>query len=87
MIDAFFFAVSGSTESGLNTIDVKDLKLAQQLAIYFFPILTNFATVNILVVIARIWYFERRFRELSASRTTPNDLISVVLTFDQAQAY
>lgn len=66
-IDAFFFAVSGSTESGLNTVDVKDLKLAQQLVIYFFPILTNLATVNILVVVIRIWYFEKRFREISGS--------------------
>ena len=36
-IDAFFFAVSSCTESGLNTIDVKDLKLGQQLVIYIFP--------------------------------------------------
>ncbi|CAI0645141.1 unnamed protein product [Colletotrichum noveboracense] len=28
-IDAFFFGASGSTESGLNTIDVKDLKTYQ----------------------------------------------------------
>lgn len=63
-IDAFFFAVSSSTESGLNTVDVKDLKLAQQLVIYFFPIITNLATVNIITVVIRIWYFEKRFREI-----------------------
>jgi hypothetical protein len=63
-IDSFFFAVSSCTESGLNTVDVKDLYLAQQIVIYFFPIITNLATINILVVGTRIWYFEKRFRDL-----------------------
>jgi hypothetical protein len=63
-IDAFFFAVSSCTESGLNTIDVKDLKLGQQLVIYIFPIITNLAFVNIGVVIVRLRYFEKRLRKI-----------------------
>lgn len=45
-------------------MDVKDLYLAQQIVVFFFPIITNLATVNILVVGIRIWYFEKRFRDL-----------------------
>ena len=63
-IDAFFFAVSSCTESGLNTIDVKDLKLGQQLVIYIFPIITNLAFVNIGVVLVRLRYFKKRLREI-----------------------
>ena len=64
VIDAFFFAVSSCTESGLNTIDVKDLKLGQQLVIYVFPITTNFAFVNIGVVLVRLRYFEKHLRKI-----------------------
>jgi hypothetical protein len=64
VIDAFFFAVSGNTESGLNTIDVKELKLGQQLVIYIFPIITNLAVVNIGVVVVRLRYFDERLRKI-----------------------
>jgi hypothetical protein len=63
-IDAFFFAVSSCTESGLNPIDVKELKLGQQLVIYIFPIITNLAFVNIGVVLVRLRYFEKRLRKI-----------------------
>jgi len=63
-IDAFFFAVSSCTESGLNPIDVKELKLGQQLVIYVFPIITNLAFVNIGVVLVRLRYFEKRLRKI-----------------------
>jgi hypothetical protein len=57
--------VSSCTESGLNTIDVKDLKLGQQLVIYIFPIITNLAFVNIGVVLVRLRYFEKRLRKIN----------------------
>lgn len=63
-VDAFFFAASGCTESGLNTINVKDLKFGQQLIIYVFPIITNLAFVNIGVVIVRLRAFERRLKKI-----------------------
>lgn len=63
-VDAYFFGASGSTESGLNTVDVKALKTYQQLVIYFIPIITNLGFVNILVVIVRLHWFEKRFRNL-----------------------
>jgi hypothetical protein len=77
-IDAFFFAVSSCTESGLNTIDLKDLKLGQQLVIYIFPIITNLAFVNIGVVLVRLRCFEQRLRKIDPRLLTkrrPAELI------------
>lgn len=63
-IDAFFLAVSGNTESGLNTFDVKDLNVAQQLVLYFFPVITNLCFVNIGLVVIRLLCFEKRLKNL-----------------------
>ncbi|RYP17043.1 hypothetical protein DL767_010091 [Monosporascus sp. MG133] len=62
-IDAYFFGASASTESGLNTIDVKDLKTYQQLFLYFIPIFTNLGFINIIVVAVRLYWFERHIRK------------------------
>ncbi|KAI2965125.1 hypothetical protein CBS147323_5947 [Aspergillus niger] len=64
-IDAYFFGVSSSTESGLNTVDVKDMKLYQQLFIYFVPIVSNLGFINILVVVVRLLWFEKRLKEIA----------------------
>ncbi|KAG9232849.1 putative cation transporter [Amylocarpus encephaloides] len=64
-VDAYFFGVSASTESGLNTLDVKDLKTYQQLVIYFIPMVTNLCFVNILVVVARLLWFEKRLKAVA----------------------
>ncbi|KAF5237990.1 hypothetical protein FAUST_5796 [Fusarium austroamericanum] len=64
-IDAWFFGASSSTESGLNTIDVKELKTYQQLYIYFIPILTNLGFINIIVVIVRLHWFKRHLKCLA----------------------
>ncbi|PWY95236.1 cation transporter [Aspergillus sclerotioniger CBS 115572] len=64
-IDSYFFGVSASTESGLNTVDVKDLKLYQQLFIYFVPIASNIAFINILVVVVRLYWFEKRLKQIA----------------------
>ncbi|GFN15931.1 putative potassium uptake transporter [Aspergillus tubingensis] len=64
-IDAYFFGVSSSTESGLNTVDVKDLKLYQQLFVYFVPIVSNLGFINILVVVVRLLWFEKRLKEIA----------------------
>ncbi|KAF3210380.1 hypothetical protein TWF106_010676 [Orbilia oligospora] len=62
-VDAYFFGVSGSTESGLNTIDVKDLKMYQQLVIYFIPMFTNLGFINVVVVVVRLYWFEKRIEQ------------------------
>ncbi|KAG7084924.1 low-affinity potassium transport protein [Colletotrichum scovillei] len=66
-VDAFFFGCSSSTESGLNTIDVKDLKTYQQVYIYVIPMITNLMFVNIVVVVARLYWFRQRLRNIAPS--------------------
>ena len=68
--DAYFFGVSGSTESGLNTVDVKALKTYQQLVIYFIPIITNAGFINIIVVVIRLQWFEKRYKNIGKLVTT-----------------
>ncbi|KFY24307.1 hypothetical protein V493_05328 [Pseudogymnoascus sp. VKM F-4281 (FW-2241)] len=66
-VDAYFFGASASTESGLNTVDVKDLKTYQQIAIYFIPIFTNLGFVNIIVVAVRLHWFNKHLGTLAPS--------------------
>jgi hypothetical protein len=47
----------------LGSVDVKDLKTYQQLFIYFVPIVSNLGFVNILVVVVRLYWFEKRLKE------------------------
>ncbi|KAI8302111.1 Low-affinity potassium transport protein [Colletotrichum sp. SAR11_240] len=63
-MDAFFFGASGSTESGLNTIDVKNLKTYQQVYIYVIPMITNLMFINIVVVVARLYWFQQRLKNI-----------------------
>ncbi|KAF9697211.1 hypothetical protein EKO04_004567 [Ascochyta lentis] len=63
-IDSYFFGVSASTESGLNTVDVKALETYQQIFIYITPIVTNLGFINIIVVVVRLRWFSKRFKDL-----------------------
>lgn len=98
-IDAFFFAVTASTTTGLNTlvsllvtgnylvlniweslidtfssnsVDVKELKLYQQLAVYFLPLLANLQVINTAVVFVRLHWFEKRFKDIGTSSMSPS---------------
>ncbi|KAJ5628729.1 hypothetical protein N7490_010957 [Penicillium lividum] len=62
-IDAYFFGASSSTESGLNTVNINALKTYQQVYIYLIPILGNLGFINILVVVVRLRWFEKYFKE------------------------
>ncbi|RAQ54524.1 hypothetical protein AFGD_003891 [Aspergillus flavus] len=64
-VDAYFFGASASTESGLNTFDVKELKTYQQVYLYIIPILGNLGFVNILVVLVRLRWFKKRFETVA----------------------
>ncbi|KAH6849826.1 cation transport protein-domain-containing protein [Chaetomium sp. MPI-CAGE-AT-0009] len=61
-MDAWFFGVSASTESGLNTIDIKELKTYQQVYIYVIPIITNLGFINIVAIAVRVRWFHKRFK-------------------------
>ncbi|PNY25886.1 Low-affinity potassium transport protein [Tolypocladium capitatum] len=67
-VDAYFFGASVSTESGLNTYDINNLALYQQLYIYFIPMFTNLGFVNIIVVIVRLHWFNKRISKSGRSQ-------------------
>ncbi|KAL1619076.1 hypothetical protein SLS54_006928 [Diplodia seriata] len=83
-VDAYFFGVSATTESGLNTVDVNALKTYQQLVIYFLPIVTNLGFINIIVVIVRLHWFEKRLKEVAPTllRPSPADTQSTAVEKD-----
>ncbi|KFY67643.1 hypothetical protein V497_00265, partial [Pseudogymnoascus sp. VKM F-4516 (FW-969)] len=66
-VDAYFFGASASTESGLNTVDVKELKTYQQVAIYLIPIFTNLGFINVIVVAVRLYWFDKHLGTLAPS--------------------
>ncbi|KAJ5652214.1 hypothetical protein N7507_009640 [Penicillium longicatenatum] len=78
-IDAYFFGASASTESGLNTIDVKDLKTYQQVYIYLIPIFGNLGFINIIVVVVRLRWFKKRLTEIGLRLDWPHAYISFML--------
>ncbi|KAL4798730.1 cation transporter [Aspergillus venezuelensis] len=87
-IDSYFFGVSSSSESGLNPVDVKDLKTYQQLFLYFVPLVSNFGFIGIIVVVVRLYWFEKRLRELAPSAIRPRPNITRQESyFDQESQY
>ncbi|OAQ60915.1 cation transport protein domain-containing protein [Pochonia chlamydosporia 170] len=64
-IDAYFFGASASTESGLNTVDVKDLYTYQQLYIYFIPVFTNLGFINAIVALVRFLLFRKHLNKVA----------------------
>ncbi|KAF7586671.1 low affinity potassium transporter [Aspergillus hancockii] len=73
-IDAYFFGASAATESGLNTVDVKDLKTYQQVYIYLIPILGNLGFINIIVVVFRVRWFEKHLKAIAPHLLRPETL-------------
>ncbi|KAH3984466.1 hypothetical protein HBI56_115020 [Parastagonospora nodorum] len=67
-VDAYFFGVSASTESGLNPVDLKALKTYQQVFLYIVPMITNIGFVNVIVVVVRLRWFRQRFKAVTARK-------------------
>lgn len=63
-IDALFFAVGSCTQSGLNTVDVNTLRLGQQICFYLGAMLCNPIIIHSSVVFVRLYWFERRFKDI-----------------------
>lgn len=61
-IDALFFAAGAATQSGLNTLNVNDLKLYQQIVIMLVGCIANPVFINTVVVFIRLHWFEKRFQ-------------------------
>jgi len=63
-VDALFFASGGSTQSGLNTIDVNLLKTGQQALLYFLAMMCNPIVIHSSLVFVRLYWFEKRFKDV-----------------------
>ena len=63
-IDALFFAAGSCTQSGLNTIDVNTLRTGQQICFYIGAMLCNPIIIHSSVVFIRLYWFERRFKDI-----------------------
>ncbi|KAH6865422.1 potassium transport protein 1 [Alternaria rosae] len=73
-IDAYYFGVSASTESGLNPVDVKALTTYQQIFVYITPIVTNLGFINVLVVVVRLRWFKQKLKGIAAAHSRPKSL-------------
>ncbi|GMG55882.1 unnamed protein product [Ambrosiozyma monospora] len=60
-IDALFFAAGACTQAGLNTINVNQLDLYQQIVIYIICMFTTPIFINSTVTMARLFWFEKSF--------------------------
>ncbi|KAA8645249.1 hypothetical protein EYZ11_011350 [Aspergillus tanneri] len=69
-------------------VDVKDLKTYQQLYIYLIPIISNLGFINILVVVVRLYWFEKRLKAEAPNllRWRPRRVSAVVAGEEKAPA-
>ncbi|KAI9758447.1 MAG: hypothetical protein M4579_003077 [Chaenotheca gracillima] len=63
-IDSLFFASGAATQSGLNTIDVNQLRTYQQVVIYIMAMIANPIVIHSAVVFVRLHWFRKRFRRV-----------------------
>ncbi|TGZ79481.1 hypothetical protein EX30DRAFT_333334 [Ascodesmis nigricans] len=71
-IDALFFGSGASTQSGLNTVDVNTIFTYQQIIIYLIPMVTTPIFVNTIVVMVRLYWFEKRLQHVVALSRHPS---------------
>lgn len=64
-IDALFFASGAATQSGLNTIDINNLLLSQQIILVLISCIANPIWINTMVVFIRLYWFEKRFQNVA----------------------
>lgn len=60
-IDILFMLAGSCTQAGLNTINVNDLYLLQQIIIYITTTLTTPIFIHSSLLFVRLYYFERHF--------------------------
>lgn len=79
--DALFLSVGAATQSGLNTVDLNNLRLYQQIVLYFITILCTPIFIHSALVFIRLYWFEKRFqhvvRDARALRTTRSRMDTV----------
>lgn len=65
-IDCFFMGYGAVTQAGLNSVDVNDMSLYQQLAIYAMCTLTTPIFIHSGLIFVRLYWFERRFDNIKS---------------------
>ncbi|KAI5954570.1 TRK1 [Candida jiufengensis] len=60
-IDVLFFSGGASTQAGLNTVDVNDTSLYQQIILYLIATLSTPIFIHGSLLFVRLYYFERHF--------------------------
>lgn len=63
-IDALFFGSGTATQSGLNTIDVNNLRFGQQFVLFIGAMFCNPIVIHSFVVFVRLYMFEKRFKDI-----------------------
>jgi Cation transport protein len=63
-IDALVFGSGGSTQSGLNTVDVNNIHIGQQFVLYVLGNICNPIVIHSSVVFIRLHWFEKRFKHV-----------------------
>lgn len=66
-IDCFFMGYGAVTQAGLNTVNVNQITLYQQLVIYFCCTLTTPIFIHSILVFVRLYWFERTFDNIKTS--------------------
>lgn len=91
-IDALYFATGAATQSGLNTVDVNQLALWQQMCIYIITTLTTPIFIHGSLLFIRLYGFERFFDNIKETSRLNNrmrraaTLSSRTRSFDSARA-
>lgn len=63
-IDALYLSTGASTQSGLNPVNINSLRGYQQVGLYLLSMITSPIFINMCVVFVRLFWFERRFRNI-----------------------
>lgn len=66
-IDALFLATGSVTQAGLNTQNLNEIKLYQQITFYLQSNITSVVFVHTGVVFFRFWSFEKHFKHIAAN--------------------
>jgi Trk-type K+ transport system membrane component len=66
-IDSLFFSSGAATQSGLNTVDIDLLYYGQQFILYIMAMFCNPIVVHSFVVFIRLYWFEKRFKDIVQS--------------------
>ncbi|TDZ47449.1 Low-affinity potassium transport protein [Colletotrichum trifolii] len=72
-VDSLFLVVSAITEAGLNTVNLSDMTVWQQVMLWLLIIVGSSIWVSIWTILARKHAFEKRFREIVEAERARGD--------------